>query len=63
MYFLMARCVAAGVGMADIEGWLNKRALKIKRRPGNAKAHRIDVADAILATEKERKRQHDDEFS
>ncbi len=61
MYFLMVRCVAAGVGMTDVEGWLDKRALKVKRRPGNAKAHRIDVADAILATEKKRKRR--EEFS
>ncbi len=55
MYFLMVRCVAAGVGMADVEGWLDKRALKIKRRSGDAKAHRIDAADAILSTEKKTK--------
>lgn len=27
---------------------LDKRALKVKRRPGNAKAYRIDAAAAIL---------------
>ncbi|OQS05498.1 histidine biosynthesis trifunctional protein [Thraustotheca clavata] len=48
LYFAMARCVAAGVSFQDIEHQLNLRALKLKRRPGNAKAYRIDAANAIL---------------
>jgi len=29
MYFLMTRCVAAGVGLADIERHLNQRSKKV----------------------------------
>ncbi|KAF9226542.1 histidine biosynthesis trifunctional-protein [Gyrodon lividus] len=36
-YFALARCVAAGVTLRDIEEALNKKAKKISRRPGNAK--------------------------
>ncbi|EQC38074.1 hypothetical protein SDRG_04504 [Saprolegnia diclina VS20] len=49
LYFAMARCVAAGVSFQDIEHQLNMRARKLTRRPGNAKAYRIDAANAILA--------------
>ena len=48
LYFAMVRCVAAGVTLEDIEGHLDSRALKLARRPGNAKAHRIQAAQAIL---------------
>lgn len=48
MYFMMTRCVAAGVGIRDIERHLDKRSLKVSRRPGNAKAWRSENADAIL---------------
>lgn len=48
-YFMLARCVAAGVGVADIESWLDRRALKMKRRPGNSKPERIIAGDAILS--------------
>lgn len=37
LYFALVRCVAAGVGMTDIEQSLDKKARKITRRPGNAK--------------------------
>jgi len=37
IYFAMARCVAAGVGIADIERSLDSKAKKVTRRPGNAK--------------------------
>ena len=48
MYFMMTRCVAAGVGLRDIERHLDKRALKVTRRPGNAKAWRSENATNIL---------------
>lgn len=48
MYFMMTRCVAAGVGLRDIERHLDKRTLKVTRRPGNAKAWRSENAANIL---------------
>ena len=49
IYFAMTRCVAAGVNIAAIESHLDRRALKLNRRPGNDKKERIAAADAILA--------------
>ncbi|KAH8113255.1 histidine biosynthesis trifunctional-protein [Phellopilus nigrolimitatus] len=37
IYFALTRCVAAGVGIADIERSLDKKAKKVTRRSGNAK--------------------------
>ncbi|GAA95890.1 uncharacterized protein L969DRAFT_76313 [Mixia osmundae IAM 14324] len=37
IYFALARCVSKGVTLADVEAVLDKRALKLTRRPGNAK--------------------------
>ncbi|KAG1752717.1 histidine biosynthesis trifunctional-protein [Suillus paluster] len=37
IYFTLTRCVAAGVSVKDIERSLDKKAMKISRRPGNAK--------------------------
>ena len=37
LYFALARCVAAGVSLADIERSLDQKAKKVTRRPGNAK--------------------------
>lgn len=48
MYFAMVRCVAAGCKLSDVERMLDKRALKVKRRPGNSKAYRISAANKIL---------------
>ncbi|CEG37735.1 phosphoribosyl-atp diphosphatase [Plasmopara halstedii] len=48
MYFAMVRCVAAGCKLSDVEKMLDKRSLKVKRRPGNSKAHRISAANDIL---------------
>uniref|UniRef100_A0A7R9UQV6 Phosphoribosyl-AMP cyclohydrolase domain-containing protein n=1 Tax=Diacronema lutheri TaxID=2081491 RepID=A0A7R9UQV6_DIALT len=48
LFFLMTRCVAAGVGLADIERHLDKRTLKVKRRPGLAKEHRVRAAEEQL---------------
>ena len=52
MYFAMARCVAAGVSLAQVGSHLDRRALKLARRPGNAKASRIAEGDKILAAAK-----------
>ncbi|KAG7378355.1 trifunctional histidinol dehydrogenase [Phytophthora pseudosyringae] len=48
MYFAMVRCVAAGCKLSDVEKMLDRRALKVKRRPGNSKAYRISAASKIL---------------
>lgn len=37
IYFALTRCTAAGVSLKDIERSLDKKAMKISRRPGNAK--------------------------
>ncbi|RLN53255.1 hypothetical protein BBJ29_004447 [Phytophthora kernoviae] len=50
MYFAMVRCVAAGCKLSDVEKMLDRRALKVKRRPGNSKAYRISAANKILQT-------------
>ena len=51
LYFTTVRCAAAEVSIADIEAHLDRRSLKVKRRQGNAKAHRIEAATKILGTE------------
>jgi phosphoribosyl-ATP pyrophosphohydrolase/phosphoribosyl-AMP cyclohydrolase/histidinol dehydrogenase len=48
MYFLMVRCVAAGVSLKDIESKLDYRSLKVTRRQGNAKAYRTEAAAALV---------------
>jgi phosphoribosyl-ATP pyrophosphohydrolase/phosphoribosyl-AMP cyclohydrolase/histidinol dehydrogenase len=47
-YFALVRCVAAGVGVKDLEDVLDRRAMHLKRRPGNAKDYRIAAGDSIL---------------
>ncbi|CAJ0836552.1 9655_t:CDS:2 [Entrophospora sp. SA101] len=37
IYFTLAKCVANGVSLSDIESHLDKRAKKISRRPGDVK--------------------------
>ncbi|KAF8076470.1 histidinol dehydrogenase-domain-containing protein [Lyophyllum atratum] len=37
LYFALARCVQAGVGIAEIEQSLDAKAKRVTRRPGNAK--------------------------
>eukprot|EP00939_MAST-03C_sp_MAST-3C-sp1_P001053 g1053.t1 len=37
LYFAMVACARAGVRLADVYAHLDRRSLKIKRRPGNAK--------------------------
>ncbi|CEM31335.1 unnamed protein product [Vitrella brassicaformis CCMP3155] len=48
IYFALTRCVAAGATVHDVERHLDRRQLKVKRRAGNAKAHRIEAADKAL---------------
>jgi phosphoribosyl-ATP pyrophosphohydrolase/phosphoribosyl-AMP cyclohydrolase/histidinol dehydrogenase len=50
---MMTRCVAAGVGLREIESHLNFRALKVTRRPGHAKDWRTEAAENILASNTE----------
>ncbi|GLD95707.1 hypothetical protein PINS_up004385 [Pythium insidiosum] len=53
MYFAMVRCVAAGATLTDVERQLDMRSLKVKRRPGNSKAYRIEAANEILKKQKQ----------
>jgi phosphoribosyl-ATP pyrophosphohydrolase/phosphoribosyl-AMP cyclohydrolase/histidinol dehydrogenase len=48
IYFVMTRCVAAGVGIREIEKHLDKRSAKITRRPGLTKDWRTADAETIL---------------
>lgn len=48
LYFTMTRCVAAGVGFSEIESHLNRRTLKVTRRPGDTKAWRTKAAEEAL---------------
>lgn len=52
MYFMMVRCAAAGVTLNEIEKQLDKRSLKVSRRPGNAKEWRSANAAKLLKAEK-----------
>ena len=49
LYFALTRMVAAGVTVAEAAAYLDRRALKTKRRPGNAKPYRIAAAEEALA--------------
>ncbi|OJT04150.1 Histidine biosynthesis trifunctional protein [Trametes pubescens] len=46
LYFALTRCVAAGVGIADIERSLDTKAKKISRRAGNTKPQWTQKATA-----------------
>jgi phosphoribosyl-ATP pyrophosphohydrolase / phosphoribosyl-AMP cyclohydrolase / histidinol dehydrogenase len=47
LYFALVRCAKAGVSIADIEKHLDRRALKVRRRPGDSKSYRIEAAKAF----------------
>lgn len=51
LYFALVACAKAGVSIADIEGHLDRRALKIRRRPGDSKPARIAAAEAHFAAQ------------
>lgn len=50
MYFVLTRCVKAGVTLQDIENQLDLRSYKIIRRPGNAKEWRTKEAEKVSKT-------------
>ncbi len=47
-YFMLTACVAGGATLEQVARCLDMRALKVKRRQGDAKQHRIDAAAAVL---------------
>lgn len=49
LYFALTRCVAAGVGLREIEQHLEKRTFKVTRRPGNAKEWRTQAAEQVFS--------------
>ena len=52
LYFTLVATAAAGVKLSDVEAHLDRRSLHIKRRRGDAKAHRIAAAAAELGGDK-----------
>ena len=48
IYFALTRCVAGGVGLADIERSLDAKARKISRRKGDAKPQWISAAPEVI---------------
>lgn len=44
IYFALTQCVAKGVSLVDVEAVLDKKAKKVSRRPGNAKAPFVKAA-------------------
>jgi phosphoribosyl-ATP pyrophosphohydrolase/phosphoribosyl-AMP cyclohydrolase/histidinol dehydrogenase len=53
LYFALTKCVAAGVGVADIEHSLDRKAKKITRRTGNAKPQWIPKKSTATPEKKE----------
>ena len=49
IYFALVAAVKRGASVAHIEAHLDARALKLARRPGDAKAERVKAAAEILA--------------
>jgi histidinol-phosphate aminotransferase len=43
IYFALVAAAKAGVSLADVERELDRRALKVQRRPGNAKPHIVSM--------------------
>ena len=48
IYFTMVAAVKGGASLEQIENHLDRRTLKIKRRPGNSKPERIAAAATEL---------------
>jgi phosphoribosyl-ATP pyrophosphohydrolase/phosphoribosyl-AMP cyclohydrolase/histidinol dehydrogenase len=48
IYFALVAAVKGGADLADVERHLDRRALKLARRPGNAKPERIAAAEREL---------------
>ena len=49
LYFALVRCAAAGASLKAVAAHLDHRALKLTRRPGNAKPERVAAAEHELA--------------
>ncbi|WFD33412.1 trifunctional histidinol dehydrogenase [Malassezia cuniculi] len=49
IYFALAKCVSAGVGLADIEHSLDRKSKRVTRRKGDAKPGAIPAAAAAAA--------------
>lgn len=49
-YFVLTKCIKNGVGIANIESSLDKKAKKITRRPGNAKPQWVTKASENVVT-------------
>ena len=48
IYFVLTRCVAAGVGVAEIEHSLDAKARKVTRRKGDAKPQWVSTAPEVI---------------
>ena len=54
LYFALTKCVASGVSLEDIEKNLDKKSMKVTRRPGNAKpkwATKFGLGDSAVKAE------------
>jgi len=54
-YFLFAACTCGNASLEDVTRQLDMRSLKVKRRPGNAKADRIAAGEAVLQAQQQKK--------
>ncbi|KAF5387768.1 hypothetical protein D9615_000471 [Tricholomella constricta] len=50
LYFALAKCVQAGIGIAEIEQSLDAKAKRVTRRPGNAKPQWLKRPDTKSST-------------
>ena len=50
IYFTLAKCVANGVSLADIDRELDRRSLKVSRRPGDAKPQFVSALASVPNT-------------
>ena len=58
VYFALTRCISKGVGWADVEAALDKKALKVSRRKGDAKPKweaKVDGMNGVNGVEPESK--------
>lgn len=62
IYFALVKCVAAGVGLRDVEDVLDERALKITRRKGDAKVPITEKSSVVEKIVKETKEQKEEQI-
>ena len=46
-YFVLTKCIAAGVGMEDVEHNLDRKSMKVTRRKGDAKPQWVKKVDSV----------------